>query len=270
MYKINFQNSHNFIFKEQSTLIKLNSQALYEHERKRVRIFKNIKIFTNFKNNLENKFAFNNQKNRIENSLYTSFFSRFQPIFQKSFIRLSLKNRISDPVRLFLGNIYADNVYLLKSKVCVGRKPKINFKYIVSVDEQKNSSIQLKTRNLDYFKANYKVDLNNSINLSLGSDLVFGKKLNNRFELNYFYTKDFTLSVCSSFNFKLGKERKIKNKVCFGFSFSGFKFWIPFYLSKFDNKSSLVELMFVNIMTNIAGYFTNFLYKRIFSENEFE
>jgi len=163
-----------------------------------------------------------------------------------------------------------DNSYLLKWKICIGKKPKINIKYIVSVDEKKNSSIQLKTRNLDYLKAYYKVNLNNSINLNIGSNVHLMKKINTYIELTYQYSKDFKLLFRSNFKYKYRREKRIKNNISFGFNFSGFNFWIPIYLSNFDNKSSLAELMFVNIITHIAGYFTNFLYKRIFCDYEYE
>jgi len=270
IYKIHLENSHNLIFKEYNSLIKLNSQALYNIENRKVNIYKNIKVFTNFKNNIENKLAYNNMKNRLENSIYTTYFSRFHQLFQKSFVRLSLRNLTGSPVRLFIGNIYVDNVYFLKSKLCIGKKPKLNLKYIVSVDEVKNSKIELKTRNLDYFKAKYKVDLIKSVNLNIASEFYISKKFNNDIELNYSYSKYFIFSISSCFHYKIGNKDRIKNKINFGFSFNGFKFCIPIYLSKFENKSSLFELMFVNIMSNITGYFINFLYRRLFCEIEYE
>lgn len=266
--KIQLQNTHNFIFKEYNTLVKLNSQALYILESKRINIFKNVKIFTNFKNNIENKITFNNLKNRLEDSIYTSYFSRFHNFFQKSYARLSFKyNKNQESLRLFLGNIYVDNSYLFKSKACIGEKPKINLKYIVSIDESKNSKVEFKTRNLDYLISNYKVNLNNSICLSLGNEFYYKKKLNSNIELSYSYSKDFIISITSCFGFKFQNEKKLKNKINFGFNFSGFKFFIPIYFSKYDNKSSFFELFFVNAMTNIAGYFCNFLYKKMFSDN---
>lgn len=266
---INFANSHSFVFKEYSTLLRLNSLTNYNIENKSIKIFKNFKIFSNLnkKKNIENKFSFNNYKRRIENSVYTSYFSRYSKYLQKNFVRISLKNN-ENPLRLFIGNYYIDNLFLLKSKICIGTKPKINLNYRINLEDKYNSKINIKTRNLNSIAVNYKGKINNFSYINFCSKFSFSKAFNNNVEFSYDYSKNLKVNLKTGIDYNFNIEKKVKNFLSLGFNFSGFEFSLPINLSNFDNTITLMELLTYNILVNIAGYFTHFFYQRVFDDKD--
>lgn len=219
---------------------------------------------------MENKFTFNNYKNRIENSIYTTYFSRYGKYFNKNFARISLKNSSDNPFKIFFGNFYVDNLFLLKAKICIALKPKINFNYRINLEDNYDSKINIKTRNLNSIALNYKGKLSNFSRINFGSKFSFNKIFNNSLEFSYDYSKNLKVNLKSGLDYNFNKEKKISNFFSLGFNFSGFDFTLPFSLSNYDNTATLMEILTYNIVMNIAGYFTHFFYQRVFISDENE
>ena len=157
-----------------------------------------------------------------------------------------------------MGNFYVNNLFLLKTKICLGAKPKINFNYRINLEDKYDSKINIKTRNLNSMAFNYKGKITDLIGINFSSKFYFFKKFDNYLEFFYEYSKTFKMKMKTGVDYNFNIHKKIKNYLSIGFEFSGFEFNLPLNLSNYDNMNTLMELFTYNILINILSYFTHF------------